>query len=204
MAAKPFILAVNGSPHKDGTVQELVELVLAGAREAGAETRTIHLYDLKMEHAPGNYSRDPNTEIIQHMPKDDLTALYPEIIRADGLVLGTPVYWSNMSGAMKDFIDRLTPLENEDFKLYGKIAAFVAASKENEGGATMAVMSMVTALAQMGVMIPPEAIMWHPGSWTTTEGAASWAKEDAPMVGRNMVRLSRLLSEQKFTWQRAS
>lgn len=64
-----------------------------------------------------------------------------------------------MSGVMKDFIDHLTALENDGFKLEGKVAAFIAATKENEGGVEMAVMSMVTALAQMGVLIPPNSIM---------------------------------------------
>ena len=109
-----------------------------------------------------------------------------------------------MSGIMKDFIDHLTALENDHFQLIGKIAAFIAASKENEGGLEMAVMSMVTALGQMGVLIPPNAIMWYPGSsghiGATSEGKKSWAMDDAPHVGRNMVRLINLLREHPIEW----
>ena len=82
-----------------------------------------------------------------------------------------------------------------------KIAGFVAAEKENEGGVEMAVMSMVTALAQMGVLIPPNSVLWYPGTWVTAEGKIeSWAHHDAPKVGRNMVKLIKLLKKSPIDW----
>lgn len=198
---KPYILAINGSPHADGIVAELLKSVLDGAERAGAEVKIINLYSLDVEHAPGNYSQNPAREMPGMMPKDGITELYPEILRADGLVFGTPVYWANMSGIMKDFIDRLTPLENDGFQLEGKIAVCIAASKENEGGVEMAAMSMVVALTQMGFHIPPNSVLWYPGGWTTTHAAVeSWAKEDAPKAGRNMVKLIELLNHNPIDW----
>ncbi len=198
---KPFILGINGSPNKNGATRELLGRVLEGARTAGADTLIIDLYDLDIKSAPGNYSSNPAKEVVAEMPQDDLTPLYADIKRADGLVFATPTYWANMSGAMKNFIDRLTPLENDGFQLEGKVASFVAVSKENEGGVEMAVMSMVTALAQMGVLIPPNGVMWHPGSWTTTQkNSESWAQADAPKVGRNMVKLIELFRKNPIAW----
>jgi len=102
---------------------------------------------------------------------------------------------------MKDFIEHLTPLENDGFRLQGKLAAFIAASKENEGGVEMAAMSMVAPLAQMGVLIPPNAIMWYPANWSSARtDHTGWAKEDAPKVGRNMVRLIKMFKEQPIDW----
>lgn len=89
---KPFVLLINGSPHEDGIVHELLDLVLKGAESVGAETKVVNLYRLKVVHEPGYYSEDPTREVPANMPKDDITALYPEILRADALVLGTPVY----------------------------------------------------------------------------------------------------------------
>lgn len=199
--AKPFILGINGSPHKDGIVCELLQSLLDGAVKAGAETKLVHLYDLTFGHDGGSYSKDAAAAIPKNAPKDDLTALFPDIVRADGLVLATPVYWANMSGIMKDFIDRLTPLENQDFQLEGKVASFIAASKENEGGLEMAAMSMVTALCQMGVLVPPNGVMWHPGKWVTSKGeSVTWAQQDAPRVGRNMVRLVEMLKKEPIAW----
>jgi multimeric flavodoxin WrbA len=198
---KPFILGINGSPHKDGVVVELLKRTLGGAQKAGAETKIIHLYDLKTVRTPGYYSQDPAKEVPSRMPKDDIVKLYPEILRADGLVFATPVYWANMSAVMKDFIEHLTPLENDGFQLQGKVAAFIAASKENEGGLEMAAMSMVTALSQMGVLIPPNAVMWHPALWHIAgRKPVSWAWQGAPLVGRNMVNIVKLLKENNVVW----
>ncbi len=197
----PYVLGINGSPHKDGIVGKLIEGVLDGAKEKGAKTRVVNLYDLDIVHEPGYYSEDPKKEIPANIPKDGITALYPDLIKADCLVLGTPVYWANMSGVMKDFIDHLTALENDDFKLEGKIAVFIAASKENEGGLEMADMSMVAALAQMGVLIPPYGILWAPGSSGTAKiGHSKWAEEDAPHIGKNIVTLAKLFKENKVSW----
>lgn len=198
---KTLILGFNGSPHKTGTTAELLDLVLAGAGKMGAETRRIDLYDLAITHEPGFYSEDPKKEVPAKMPKDGVTALYPDIVAADGLVFATPTYWANMSGVMKEFIEHLTALENDHFKLQGKIASFIAVSKENEGGVEMAVMAMVAAVGQMGVLIPPNAIMWHPGIWVNSSGVPhSWAKEGAGLVGENMVRLAQLLKERPIDW----
>lgn len=198
---KTFILGINGSPHAEGVVRGLLRSVLDGAEKAGAETRVVDLYGLRIRHDPGLYSLDAKRASFAEMPDDDMSALYADIIRADGLVLATPVYWANMSGAMKDFIDRLTPLENNGYLLEGKLAAFIAASKENEGGIEMAAMSMVAALSQMGVLIPPNSVMWHPGNWVTAGGVReAWAEVDAPKVGRNMVMLIERLKARLIDW----
>jgi len=203
MKNRPFIIGLNGSPYKNGIVFELLNSVLSASSEQGAEIKIINLYDLKTVPTKGAYSTNPASDTITEAVKDDITALYPEIMRADGLVFATPVYWANMSAVMKDFIEHLTPLENDGFALQGKIAAFIAASKENEGGVEMAAMSMVAPLAQMGVLIPPNAVMWYPSYWSNTrDEKVLWAKEDAPKVGRNMVRLIKQLKENPIDWSK--
>lgn len=191
-----YILGINGSPFRDGTTVKLLNAVLNGAKGSGTKTEIIHLYELDIKPAPGNYSTSPKLETIEKMPKDGMQKIYKKLIKADGLIFATPTYWANMSGVMKTFIDRLTPLENDGFKLQGKLAAFIAVSKEGEGGAEMAAMSMVTVLLQMGVMIPPNAVLWYPGKWATADGIdESWVLSDAPKVGETMVKLSKLLKK---------
>ena len=183
---KPFIIGVNGSPHADGIVVELLDLALEGAKEFDAEVKRLDLYSLNIKPTPGNFSRDPATEVVAAMPDDDMKALYADIARADGLVFATPVYWMNMSAVMKNFIERLTPLEVE---MEGKLAAFISASKENHGGGESAAMAMATALLQMGCMVPPNGVIWHPaGTWHE-----DWPRIDATRVGKTMVNIIKLL-----------
>jgi multimeric flavodoxin WrbA len=198
---RPYILGINGSPFTDGVVCELLNAVLKGTVEEGAETKIINLYELVSVYNPGTYSKNRSEDTILNAPPDDITKLYPEIQRADGLVFATPVYWASMSARMKDFIEHLTPFENDGFVLQGKVAAFIAASKENEGGVEMAAMSMVTPIAQMGVLIPPNAIMWHPSLWSNTKDEKiPWAKEGAVGVGKNMVKIIQLLKSASIDW----
>lgn len=198
---EPYLIGINGSPHKQGNTACILQKVLDTAQHAGAKTKIVHLYDCKVIREPGYYSEDPAKAISKNMPNDDLTALFSEIRRADGLVFATPTYWANMSAAMKDFIERLTALENEDYALEGKVASFIATSKENEGGVEMAAMSMVMAVAQMGVLIPPNAIIWSPGDWKSAhETSVDWAWDHAKYVGKNMVDLITLFNKEQIIW----
>ena len=198
---KPFVLGINGSPHKEGTVIRLLNLTLKGARKAGAETKVIHLYEYRIEHETGLYSENPKKATMNSSFQDDMALIVPDVIRADAIVFGTPVYWANMSGAMKDFIDRLTPLEHDGFLLVGKLACVIAASKENEGGRESAAMTLVSPLMQMGFLLPPGAVRWYPGTWTTTKGKTkSWAEEDSSKVGTHMVYLINLLRKHPIRW----
>lgn len=201
--SKPFFIGVNGSPYTDGIVCELLNSVLGAAAEAGAETKVVNLYELRMTPISGNYSRDHGSETIANAPKDDVVALYPEILRADAIVLATPVYWANMSAVMKNFIEHLTPLESDGFHLEGKLAAVIAASKENEGGVEMAAMAMAAPLMQMGMLMSPNSVMWYPGQWMSGRtDYTDWAKREAPEVGRSMVELINLLREHPIEWTR--
>jgi multimeric flavodoxin WrbA len=190
---KPYIMGINGSPAQTGIVASLLDSALQAAKNVGAEIRVINLYDLKIEPNATEYS-------LAKQPADDMKQLYPEILRADGMIFATPVYWANMSSAMKLFLERLSPLENERFsEMKGKVAMFISASMENEGGLEMATMSMVTAVLQMGFLVMPEGAMWHPATWNTEQGkVASFAETDAPKVGKEMVELCRILKEHKM------
>jgi len=111
------ILALNGSPtmHK-GMTHVLLTSLLDGAREAGAETKTVFLQQQKISGCLGCYNcwvKTPGS-CAQH---DDGAKLIEEVRQADLLVLGTPVYLDGMTAQMKIFIDRLIPLLAPHFEL---------------------------------------------------------------------------------------
>jgi multimeric flavodoxin WrbA len=62
--------------------------------------------------------------------KDDMQAVYPELLAADVIVLGTPVYFYMLSGLLKNFLDRTCPIWT---KLEGKGLAGVAVAEEGMG-----------------------------------------------------------------------
>lgn len=102
------IVAFNGSPRgAAGNTHIMVENFLAGAAAAGAETENILLVDKKIGHCRGCFAcwlKTPGKCVI----KDDMQELL-EKFSADIIVFATPLYVDNVTGIMKNFMDRMIP-----------------------------------------------------------------------------------------------
>jgi multimeric flavodoxin WrbA len=101
-----LVLGIVGSPRKDGRTNELVDAALEGASAAGADTRKIYLADYAIAPFLGSGGSE---EAFRQGPQE-LSRLCGE---ADAIVLGAPVYWGDINGLTKDFMDTVrTPREN--------------------------------------------------------------------------------------------
>ncbi len=98
------VIAFNGSPRKKANTMTLVEAVLKGAAEKGAETRMVNLNELNMKGCQGCEAckKKPG----QCAAKDDLSPLLVEMKDCDAIVLGAPIYWFQVSAQLKMLIDR--------------------------------------------------------------------------------------------------
>ena len=108
------IVAFTGSPRKDGNTETLVKEILSGAQANEADI--VH-YDLaKMDIAPcvACMSCKKNDGCSQ---KDDMLPLLDEILSADAVIIGSPVYMWQMSAQTKLFTDRLFALLNTDYSV---------------------------------------------------------------------------------------
>nr|ABY56077.1 multimeric flavodoxin WrbA [uncultured bacterium pFosPlaG] len=106
------VLALNASPRKQG--QSKTELMLnnlvKGMREAGADVEVINLRDKQIENCKGCFFCWTKTPGIC-VQKDDMTnELYPKLLASDLAIYGTPLYLSTVSASMKTFIDRTLPV----------------------------------------------------------------------------------------------
>jgi multimeric flavodoxin WrbA len=97
------ILGVIGSPRKKGNTHILVSNILDSAKEMGAITETIFLNDLNIRECDGCHVCWKGKPCKK---KDDMNDLFPDIIRSNVIVFGTPVYWYGPTALMKCFIDR--------------------------------------------------------------------------------------------------
>jgi multimeric flavodoxin WrbA len=100
-----LILGVSGSPRRGGNSDRVLETILAGASERGADTETLYLSDMEIWSCVG-CERCRKDKVCTRF-EDDLTPFYPKINQADGIVLVTPVHNYNLTAWMKAFIDRL-------------------------------------------------------------------------------------------------
>lgn len=98
------VIGINASPRKRANTQTLVEAVLEGAAENGAETRLVNLRELKINGCLGceGCKKHPG-KCVQ---KDDLTILLQDMTTYDAIVMGTPVYWYHVSAQLKMLVDR--------------------------------------------------------------------------------------------------
>jgi multimeric flavodoxin WrbA len=93
-----MILGIVGSPRKKGRTNQLVEAALRGAESTGAATRKVYLGDYDISPFTGSGG---STEAFQFCPVE-LSELCEE---AGAIVLGAPVYWGDINGLTKDFMD---------------------------------------------------------------------------------------------------
>ena len=97
------VLIINGSPRKNGITATALHMLEEELFKSGVEVDFVNLSDIKMSHCIGCCSCYKTGRCCID---DDAERLSNRIAEADGIVLGSPTYASNVSGLMKDFIDR--------------------------------------------------------------------------------------------------
>jgi multimeric flavodoxin WrbA len=101
-----FVLGIVGSGRKNGRTAELMEAALDGAEAQGARTQQIYLADYELRYHLGVAAEGapycPNTLA-------DLCA------EAEAIVLGSPVYYGDINGLTRSFMDSV-PLPNANGK----------------------------------------------------------------------------------------
>ena len=103
------IIAINGSPRKNGNTAILLNKALEGAAEAGAETELINLYDLSYKGCISCFAckRQGGKSYGKCICADDLLPVLKKIEQADALILGSPIYFGTVTGEMRSFMERL-------------------------------------------------------------------------------------------------
>ena len=103
----PDILAIYGSPRREGNTSVLLKQAVQGARDAGADIEEITLRDLKMS---------PCLEIYGCLKtgrcaiQDDFQSLYDKMLSAKGLMLASPIFFYTVSAHTKILMDRCQSL----------------------------------------------------------------------------------------------
>lgn len=118
------VTVFNGSPRgRKSNSHKIIEPLLAGAREAGAQTEEIFLIERDIKQCLGCFNcwgKTPGKCAI----KDDMAGLLDLFLESDYVGLATPVYGMYMTGLLKNFTDRCLPLsmphikKNDDGSFY--------------------------------------------------------------------------------------
>lgn len=103
------ILAIVGSYRKEGAVDQAVSAILAAAAERGAETSKIYLTDAYVEFCTNcrTCTQEPGDCRGTCVLPDDMADILRRMDEADGLVLGSPVNFGDVTALTKRFQERL-------------------------------------------------------------------------------------------------
>jgi len=106
------VLAINSSPRGEGISKTgmMLNALVQGMRDAGAEVETINLREKKIKNCIGCFTCWTKTPGVC-VQKDDMTnELFPKWLEADLAVCATPLYHFTVNATMKAFIERTLPV----------------------------------------------------------------------------------------------
>ena len=119
------VLGITGSPRKDGNTEILMQETLKAAEKEGCDTEIFRLSEKQVAPctACGSCYETGTCEI-----QDDMQELYDMLLRADGIIFGSPVYFGSVSAQCKAVIDRMFALL-QTRALKGKVAGALVVTR---------------------------------------------------------------------------
>lgn len=124
------IIGIVGSPRKGGNTDVLVKESLKAAEEVGADTELITLGSAEIEPCVACDICKSTGECAIY---DDMSEILNKLINSHGFIMGSPVYFGNVTAQLKMLMDRSRPLRM-DFKLKNKVGGAISVGGSRNGG----------------------------------------------------------------------
>ena len=159
------ILGICGSPVKGGNT----EVFLREALKAAAETSNVNTNLISLSGKEIRSCRHCNWCLRKQevgkpcVQEDGMVEIFPEIVKADALLLATPVYVNRLSGYLACFLDRFRAFAMGNVyrgKLRNKVGGALAVAWFRNRGAESALLSIISAFLafEMIVVAPPKGL----------------------------------------------
>ena len=181
--SSPKVVAVIGSPRRRGNTATLVDAALEQLERGGCACTRIVLAERRIEFCSGHVYCGERA--CPH--DDDMADILELVYAADGLLLATPIYYENVSGQMKTFMDRNATRYYQEEWLTPKVVGLIAVAAESSADDTLAAMRRFVALSN-----PEELPVVALGGCADKPGEAA---QDAELMARAR-ELGRSMAEQ--------
>ncbi|MBF0260159.1 MAG: flavodoxin family protein [Desulfamplus sp.] len=187
------VLAFNGSPRKKGNTAGSLNTVIAELEKEGIETEMIHVGKENIRGCVACFTCAKKQNERCAFEDDPLNEWIQKMKAADGILIGSPVYFSGVSGTMKCFLDRaFFVISVNNGLLRHKVGAAVAAVRRSGGVPTIDSLNHYLLYSEMMI---PSANYWNvahgmnPGEMEQDgEG-----KQIMSVLGKNMAWLMKLM-----------
>lgn len=153
------VVMFNGSPRKNGNTRGLLDTVASVLNREGIETEIIQVGGKAIRGctACGQCRELQNGKCV--LPDDGVNEFISKAVEADGIILGSPVYFSNMTPEIKALIDRVGFVcKGNGNLLRRKVGASVVSVRR--GGAN-SVFSSLNYFFLINEMIVPGSSYWN-------------------------------------------
>lgn len=153
------VLLINGSSHRGHNTDVMAGIAEQALKKQNVSYRRFNLNELEIRHCWCCYSiRDSACTYPCRDQLDDMPALHEMILDAKAVIIASPINWNNMSARLKDFLDRLTSIQNQimlnnEAPTAGKV--FGVLINGHEDGAVKTAMDIFLYFQQMGYIFAP-------------------------------------------------
>jgi len=147
-----LVIGLNGSPRADGNTAYLLNLALQSARAEGAKTELVHIAPILAS------QKNPFCRVCTSPCKgtcyrgSELESAYSRLAEADGIILGSPVYFGTVSAQLKAFWDKTRKLRG-DQALLNTVGAAVTTGAARFGGQETTLKAIFDMMLVQGMII---------------------------------------------------
>jgi multimeric flavodoxin WrbA len=193
------------------TSDELLKIAVeSAANECGADSKLIHLNDLKFRSCEGYYSKSAHActwpcSITQMDKHDELTVAYEAIVHwADVVLVSTPIRWGSASSLYYKLAERMNCIQNQitlfnKVLIQNKVASFIITGGQDNIQSVAG--ELLGFFAELGFTFPPFPYIAHSLGWTAENMERNVAfvqnsaelKDGARDLARRSVEMSKRL-----------
>ncbi len=188
------VVAFNGSPRKGGNTETLLGEVCRVLEEEGIRTEQVALRTLTFDGCIACMKCFERKDGQCAVKKDDMNACIGKMREADGILLGSPTYFADVSSRIKALMERsgMVARANDDM-LRRKVGAAVVAVRRAGGIHTF---DSINHFFLIGQMIVPGSSYWNVGVGRDAGQVKSDEEgmQTMAVLGRNMAWLLKKLA----------
>ena len=155
------VTAFNGSPRKNGNTSSLINYVFEALQKEGVETELVQIGGEKLHGCIACYQCFEKKNNRCAVEKDMVNECIQKMIDADGILLGSPTYFADVSAGMKALIERAGMVGRANTGLYkNKVGAAVVAVRR---AGAIHVFNSLNYFFTINEMIIPGSSYWNIG-----------------------------------------
>ena len=152
------VIAINGSPRRNGNTSILTRHIMEELEKVGITTEEVNLGGRVARGCTACMKCRENQDGHCEFNDDIINSCIDKMADADGIILGSPVYFLDVTAEMKGLIDRagLVAMVNRDL-FQRKVG--VAVTVMRRAGATTALNTMYNFMVYSGMIIPGKPVI---------------------------------------------